>query len=55
MVYNGSSFVPWGDNATIPIVDNESTITDLNGITVKVVCHIGKIPLGIANYNDGVI
>lgn len=53
LIYDGSSFVPWGDNSTIPIVNNESTITDLNGSVVKAVCHIGKIPIGIANYNDG--
>ncbi len=38
----------WGDDNTIPIVDNMSTKTDDNAVTVSIGCHTGKIPLGIA-------
>lgn len=60
MVFNAIG--DWGDTVdatattnaygTIPVVDNESTMTDLNGNTVKTFCHIGLEPLGIADYNE---
>lgn len=36
----------WGDDNKIHIVDGESTMTDLNGNTVKVVTHKLKEPIG---------
>jgi hypothetical protein len=36
----------WGDDSKIHIVDGESTMTDLNGNTVKVVTHKLKEPIG---------
>jgi hypothetical protein len=36
----------WGDDSQIHIVDNENTLTDLNGTTVKVVTHKLKEPIG---------
>ena len=43
----------WGDTSNaIPVVNDDSTHTDDNGTTVKVVNHISKIPLGIASYSD---
>lgn len=36
----------WGDDSQIHIVDNENTLTDLNGNTVKVVTHKLKEPIG---------
>lgn len=58
----GASGNEWGDTTpgttyqtpygTIPITDNESTMTDLNGNSVKFGTHHTMIPLGINNYND---
>ncbi|CAM0052530.1 hypothetical protein VPHK479_0003 [Vibrio phage K479] len=42
----------WGDDSEITIVDDESTKTDQNGNTVKVVTHTHMIPIGIANKNQ---
>ena len=50
IVNNGTD---WGDTSNaIPVVNNDSTHTDDNGITVKVVNHIGMMPLGIASHSD---
>lgn len=48
----------WGDTmpgttytqpyGTVPITDGESTMVDLNGMTVKFGCHHSMIPIGIA-------
>lgn len=43
----------WDDDTTLAVVDNESTKTDLNGSTVKIVTHTDKFPCGIAD-NKGV-
>lgn len=43
--HNGTD---WGDDSVITIVDGESTKTDQNGNTVKVVTHTNMIPVGIA-------
>ncbi|OHU87827.1 MULTISPECIES: hypothetical protein [Pseudoalteromonas] len=40
----------WGDDQSIPIIDNENVKTDLNGNTVKVFCHHTLLPLGIASH-----
>ncbi|EDM66189.1 hypothetical protein PE36_00290 [Moritella sp. PE36] len=48
-LWNGSG---WGDNQTIPIVDNESVRDDLNGNSVKTFTHTEQIPVGIANQNN---
>jgi len=42
----------WGDDDTIPVGNNDYTMTDTNGTTVKAFCHIGKFPLGIADYTE---
>ena len=42
----------WGDNLAIPVVNGDNVVTDDNGTTVKVVNHIGMMPLGIASYSD---
>lgn len=64
LVYDASGTVgnEWGDTTAattytnaygeITIVDDESTKTDQNGNTVKVVTHIGQLPIGIANKNQ---
>ena len=44
--YDGSS---WGDDSTIPIGNNDYTVTDDNGQTVKAFCHHSLIPIGIAH------
>ncbi|MCF6435226.1 hypothetical protein [Pseudoalteromonas sp. MMG022] len=40
----------WGDDQTIPVIDNENVKTDLNGNKVKVFCHHTLLPLGIASH-----
>jgi len=52
LVYDDDSFLPWGDDSRITIVDGETTKTDLNGHTVKVVTHTELNPVGIANNNE---
>lgn len=41
----------WGDDRTVPIIDNENTKKDLNDNTVKVFCHHSQIPIGINSNN----
>jgi hypothetical protein len=41
-----SSLGSWGDDSEIHIVNNENTLTDLNGTAVKVVTHKLKEPVG---------
>ena len=52
MQYHGRELLhdgaDWGDDNTIPIVDNESTTVDLNTVTVKTFTHTSKFPVGIA-------
>lgn len=48
VVAGTSITLPYG---TIPIVDNESTKTDLNGNTVKTFTHSEMIPIGISHNN----
>ncbi|MGF1727073.1 hypothetical protein [Photobacterium nomapromontoriensis] len=38
----------WGDDGVIPVINGEGTKTDLNGNIVKVGCHRGQFPVGIA-------
>ncbi|AUR87158.1 coil containing protein [Vibrio phage 1.097.O._10N.286.49.B3] len=42
----------WGDDNTVPVNHSDYTMTDLNGVTVKAFCHIGKNPIGIADYTQ---
>ena len=51
LTYTSNSFRPWGDDSTVPILDNEGTKTDLNNNTVKTFCHHTQIPLGIKSNN----
>lgn len=44
VVYNGG----WGDDGVVDIVNGESTKTNDNGRTVKVVCHRSIYPVAIA-------
>jgi hypothetical protein len=43
LIHDGTD---WGDDSKIHIVNGESTMTDLNGNTVKVVTHKLKEPIG---------
>ena len=52
LVYDDDSFLPWGDDSRIDIVNGNQTKTDLNEHTVKVVTHTELMPLGIYNQND---
>lgn len=45
LINNGTD---WGDDSEITIVDNESTKTNLNSTSVKVVTHTGKFPVAWA-------
>ena len=50
LVNNGTD---WGDTSNaIPVVNGDSTHTDDNGNTVKIVNHHGMMPLGIASHSD---
>lgn len=65
LVYDATGTVgnKWGDivasttyqpaYSTIPIRDNDGTMTDLNGKTVKYGCHTESIPIGIASHKGG--
>ncbi|WP_105168541.1 hypothetical protein [Pseudoalteromonas sp. T1lg23B] len=48
--YRKVTITNWGDDQSIPIIDNENVKTDLNGNTVKVFCHHTLLPLGIASH-----
>jgi hypothetical protein len=43
LVYSSAS---WNDDSLVHVVDNDTTMLDLDGNTVKVGCHIGKDPIG---------
>ena len=45
-IHNGAD---WGNDGEIAFVDNETTVTDLNGTTVKAVTHTSTFPVGIAD------
>lgn len=47
MIYDTTA-TNWGDDGIVDIVDQETTKTDLNGNTVKVVTHTSQFPVGIA-------
>ncbi|CAM3966698.1 hypothetical protein [Pseudoalteromonas byunsanensis] len=48
--YRKVTITNWGDDQTIPVIDNENVKTDLNGNTMKVFCHHTLLPLGIASH-----
>ena len=45
VLWDGSD---WGDDNTIPIVDNEGVVDDANTVSVKTFTHTSKFPVGIA-------